>query len=540
VPRLQCTLARGAIEREGPAVLTGAASDGDGTVRFRIPSSLDGEVEAHLRVLEPPGQTVGGGAVVGVADGDVVVELSAPAPPRLPSFWWAVSPCLWWERRQRLREVARRLGADVPDRWRPAWLPPVRIGPPVPFSEGQAAHLTTVAAAMALASFGGSLFTQDLDYIGDAFHASDRRLGIALAVARVGVVVAVIAGIAADRVGRRRIFLACTVGVCVVSGLSALAPSLALFTVPQVLSRGLFNACLSLSTILVIEAAPERARAWAGGMLGLAASSGFALGVLLLPISDLGRQAWRIHYVLVFAGLALIPGIARQLRESPRFERTIATAPPPAARTASVRRVVARRYGRRFALLAVLTYALQVFTAPASQFGNRYLRNERGFSGFDITVFRTVTAGLTGLIGVLIGSRLAETKGRRTMALIASVIAIVTTMVFYTTGGISLWLANTIGTVAGGMAVPAVASFGTELFPTDARGTATGLLTVVGVLGSATGLVLAGVLRDPLDSLGRAIAVLGFVPIVAVVLLLRKLPEASGHALDEVSPPQEE
>ena len=60
------------------------------------------------------------------------------------------------------------------------------------------------------------------------------------------------------------------------------------------------------------------------------------------------------------------------------------------------------------------------------------------------------------------------------------------------------------------------------------------------MLGSATGLVLAGVLRDPLDSLGRSIAVLGVVPIIAVVLLLHRLPEASGHTLDEVSPTQEE
>jgi MFS family permease len=531
VPRLQCTLARGALDPDGALLgtaLAGATPDGDGGLRFAIPSSLDGEVEAGLRILD------------GTDEQQVRVELRTPAPPRLPYFWWAVSPCLWWERRRNLREVARRLGAEVPERWRPRWLPTLRIGPPVPFTEREAAHLTTVAAAMALASFGGSLFTQDLDYIGDAFGASDRRLGIALAVARVGVVVAVVAGIAADRVGRRRIFLACTVGVCIVSGLSALAPTLALFTVPQVVSRGLFNACLSLSTILVIEAAPERARAWAGGMLGLAASSGFALGVLLLPISDLGRQAWRIHYAMVFAGLVLVPGIARQLRESPRFERVLDPAHPPTSRTATVRRVMAHRYGRRFVLLAVLTYALQVFTAPASQFGNRYLRNERGFSGFDITVFRTVTAGLTGLLGVLIGSRLAETKGRRTMALICSVLAIATTMVFYTTGGISLWVANTVGTVAGGMAVPAVASFGTELFPTDARGTATGMLTVVGVLGSATGLILAGVLRDPLGSLGRSIAVLGVLPIIAIVALLHRLPEASGHTLDEVSPTREE
>jgi MFS family permease len=419
----------------------------------------------------------------------------------------------------------------------------MHIGPPTPFSYAEASHLATVSTAAALSAFGGSLLTQDLDFIGDSFGASDRTLGIALAVVRVGVVVAVLAGILADRAGRRRVFLACTVGAGVLSGVSALAPNLIVFMAIQVVGRGLYTACLSLSTILVIEGAPERARAWSAGILSLAAGTGYAVGLVLLPIGDLGGEAWRVHYVLAAGALVLVPGIARRLRETPRFVRVSVheqEVHPNRPATATVRRVVDRRYGRRFVLLAVLVYALQVFTAPAAQFANRYLRNERDFSGFDITVFRGVTAGVTGLLGVLIGSRIAETRGRRPVAVVCTVLTIATTMWFYLAGGVSLWVANTVGTVVGGMAVPAMASFGAEMFPTDARGTASGLLLVVGVLGSATGLILAGALRDPLDSLGQSIALLGFLPLVAVVVLLPRLPEGSGRRLDDLSPVEDD
>jgi MFS family permease len=126
------------------------------------------------------------------------------------------------------------------------------------------------------------------------------------------------------------------------------------------------------------------------------------------------------------------------------------------------------------------------------------------------------------------------------VAIVCSVLTIVTTMWFYLAGGVSLWVANTIGTIVGGMAIPALASFGSEMFPTNARGTATGLLLVVGVLGSATGLILAGALRDPLDSLGQSIALLGFLPLVAVVVLLPRLPEAAGQRLDDLSPVEDD
>jgi hypothetical protein len=144
----------------------GADGRGDGStvVHFTIPSSIDGTAAATMTVR-------GGGHV----------ELSVERAPRLPYFWWVTTPCLGWERRRGLERASRIIRGETvapPRRGR------VKAGPPVPFTEGQAVHLVTVSALLAIATFGGSLFTQNLDYIGDSFGSSDRALGIALAVAR--------------------------------------------------------------------------------------------------------------------------------------------------------------------------------------------------------------------------------------------------------------------------------------------------------------------------------------------------------------------
>jgi hypothetical protein len=82
----------------------------------------------------------------------------------------------------------------------------------------------------------------------------------------------------------------------------------------------------------------------------------------------------------------------------------------------------------------------------------------------------------------------------------------------------------------------AVGTMDAEMFPTEVRGTSNALLLVAYVLGSVVGLVLAGQLSDSIGGLGNAIALCGIAPIIAAVFLLPRLPESSGHELDDVSP----
>jgi MFS family permease len=109
---------------------------------------------------------------------------------------------------------------------------------------------------------------------------------------------------------------------------------------------------------------------------------------------------------------------------------------------------------------------------------------------------------------------------------------------FFLTGGSLLWLMLLITTVAGAVAGPSLAAFNTELFPTEVRGRAGGILLIIAVLGSALGLLLGGYLAEPLGGIGKAVALTAVGPLVAALLLIRLLPEARGRALDEISPPE--
>jgi MFS family permease len=98
-----------------------------------------------------------------------------------------------------------------------------------------------------------------------------------------------------------------------------------------------------------------------------------------------------------------------------------------------------------------------------------------------------------------------------------------------------LWIANTasaIASAAGGVALGTVQA---EMFPTEVRGTSNALLLVAGVVGSAIGLIGAGVLSDPIG-LGHALALCGIGALLAAAFLLPRLPESARRSLDDVSP----
>ncbi|HMC79984.1 MAG TPA: MFS transporter, partial [Acidimicrobiia bacterium] len=332
--------------------------------------------------------------------GAQVLLETEPTPP-VPYFSWFVGPILrsagrrarsWTERALRAAEAGQ-----------PAPPPPKRpsLAPPTAFSAPQAVLLATVCAVTAAATYGSSLLSQDVDYVGRSFGASDRALGTALAISRVGVLIALVASAMADRKGRRTLMLVSFAGVCLANGVAAAAPNLALFTAGQTLMRGFANTALIVAGIAAIEEAPDGARAYSLALLALAGGFGYGFGVALLPVADLAGQAWRISFALSAATALLLPSFARHLAETQRYAGLAARD----AKRGRVGEVFDPSYGGRFGVLVVATFLFSVFTAPASQFTNRYLADSRGFSGFDITVFRGITQGFPGLAGVAIGGR---------------------------------------------------------------------------------------------------------------------------------------
>ena len=93
-----------------------------------------------------------------------------------------------------------------------------------------------------------------------AFDQTDQALGVALAIARAGVLVSLVAIALADRWGRRRLILVGLVGACAANLLTSLAPTFEVFTGAQLLNRALVNTVLIVAGIAAVEDAPEGAR----------------------------------------------------------------------------------------------------------------------------------------------------------------------------------------------------------------------------------------------------------------------------------------
>jgi AAHS family 4-hydroxybenzoate transporter-like MFS transporter len=461
------------------------------------------------------------------------VRLETSSTVRVPFFTWFLRLQAWLGARRALPHAAARLTAAATGADPPSPLRSLPVVPPVPFTAEQAGRLAALAAVALVANFSGALLSQNGDAVTSAFDRSDEALGVALAVARAGVLVSLVAIALADRWGRRKLILLGLLGACAANLLTALSPTYEVFTGAQLLNRALVNTVLIVAGIAAVEDAPEGARAFATGMYALALGAGFGLAVVLLPLADLGDYGWRISFALSAGLVLLIPLIAPHLKETKRYVRV-------ADRTEArgrVRELFDRAYGARFLLLGLAAFLTNVFSAPSSQLTNRYLTHEHDYTNADVALFRVVTAGLPGLIGVLLASRLAESRGRRPVTIVGLLVATVFQAAFFLAGSdVLLWLAPVVAIVAAACAGLALGTLDAELFPTEVRGTSSGFLLVSGVAGSAVGLVLATQLKDVAGGLGPAIALCGIAALVAALFVVPRLPETADRALDEVSP----
>ncbi|MGH9276575.1 MAG: MFS transporter [Acidimicrobiales bacterium] len=394
--------------------------------------------------------------------------------------------------------------------------------PPAPLDARGARAVGTLAAVAVMLGYLNTLFTQTIAFAGEQFGADDGAQGVAGAVVRLGGLLALAVVATADRRGRRRVILAAATAGCALAVTGALAPSLPWLAASQTLARGFATALLLLVGIVSAEEVPARCRAYAVSALAMAAGLGAGLALCALPLADLGAGGWRLLYVLPAAGLPLVVSVRHRLPESRRF-------------LAPHRDVHFGGHGRRLWLLAISGLLTNLFVAPQSQFGNRFLRAERGYSAGRIALLSLV-AGAPGAIGIVAGGRIADLRGRRKVAAVALVGGTLCTVAFFFARGWLLWVLPTVGTMVSAASIPALGVYGPELFPTSLRGRANGVISICALAGSATGLVLAGALGDSFGELGPAMAILATGPIIVAAMVLTLYPETAGRELEELNP----
>ncbi|MGH9188454.1 MAG: MFS transporter [Acidimicrobiales bacterium] len=438
-----------------------------------------------------------------VTDGQVMVTERIEFRPAVSYFGWLfVAP---------LRHTIRRGGAGTP--W---WAPPARL------DDRAASVLGSLALLSVIFGYLNTLFTQTITFAGEEFGAGNSAQGVAGSVVRVGGILALLVMTTADRRGRRRVVLTAALAGSLLAMTGAFSTSLAQLTVSQMLARGFASALLVVVTIIAAEEVPAGSRAYAVSLLAMAGGLGAGICVIALRLADLGPAGWRLLYLIPALALPALASVRHRLPESRRF-----VAPHASAEISG--------HGGRLLLLAVSGLLANLFVAPQSQFGNRFLRTERGFSGGRIGLF-SVVVGTPAAIGIVVGGHLADVKGRRIVAAVALVAGTLCTLSFFFATGWTVWILALVGNMASAAAIPALGVYGPELFPTSLRGRANGVVTATALAGSAAGLVAAGVLADRFGSIGPAMAILGLGPLLLAGLVLAAYPETAGRELEELNP----
>jgi putative MFS transporter len=410
------------------------------------------------------------------------------------------------------RTALRRTGRSRPPWW----------GSPEVIDPRAAATIGSLCAIALVAGYLGTLLTQTVTFAADEFGSDTAAQSATLAFVRVGVLVTVLLTARADRRGRRRLLLLCASVGCAICGLSALSPNLAVLGLTQLGVRTMVTACTVLLTVIAAEEMPRGARAYGITLLGLSGALGVGVCLIALPLADVGDGGWRLLYLLPLLGLLVLRRAARNLPESRRFE-------------VPHDEVAMAGHQRRLWLLAVSALLLNVFKDPASQLLNEFLRDERGFSAAKISVF-SIATNVPGLLGVVVGGRLADVRGRRRIGAVAVLGGAGLTVVQMLSSGWTMWTWSLLASVIGAASLPALGVYGPELFPTSLRGRANGVIAVMATVGTVTGLLAAGVLSDRWDGLGPALAALSLGPAIVAILILVAYPETAKQELEELNP----
>jgi MFS family permease len=409
----------------------------------------------------------------------------------------------------------------LPKRVQPWWAPPQRL------DRRSAEVLATVCALAVVIGYVGSLLSLTATYAAAEFGASRADQGLTLGVVRANVVLALAILALADRRGRRPLILGCAAGAAALTSLGAVAPSLAWLALTQILAVALTAALLILVGVLTAEEMPAGSRAWALAVLTMSVGFGGGLATVALPLADLGPGGWRALFGGALIFLPLVASTRRHLPESKRWQRL--TRDSRRSHTGGPNHI------RRLIMLCSGGFLFSLFATPSGQFQNEYLRTERAFSAARITEFSLV-CGTIGGLGVLLGGRLADLRGRKLVAVVGVGGGIVTTLAFFFSRGWPLWLWGVADSILGYAVAPALGVYGPELFPTWQRSRSTGLVAAAYAAGGVVGLVTTGALSGHFGTFGPAFALLAVGPVAMVVLIVLAYPETARRSLEELNP----
>jgi MFS family permease len=366
----------------------------------------------------------------------------------------------------------------------------------------------------------------------------EAQLGLLGSLVRLGALPAFACMLVADRFGRRRVLLATIVGYTVFTACTALARGFAELVIFQLLARTLMAAEFLLALVVVVEEFRPDRRGWGIGVLGTLALLGHGLSLLLFGFVEYLPFGWRGLYALGVAPLLVIGLFRRRLPETRRFTRSRQQAPAARAAWWAPIRAVLHRSPRGLGAVLAVTFLWSFSNAPVDFFLPKYMQEGLGWTAATFARL-AVLGGALGMSGQLLAGWASDRVGRRPILLCFLVLEPVAAICLYgefVAFVFPLYVAWVFASVSNDVVGRTVHS---ELFPTSHRATASGLLAVMGTLGSVLGLASEGMLYAALGSHWMSARLLAAAGLAMPLLVLLTYPETSGRTLEEIADERE-
>jgi len=368
--------------------------------------------------------------------------------------------------------------------------------------------------------------------IADQAGLSGSELGIGLAIVRLASLASLPMAGLADRYGRRAVLLvSCGLGLALTVAAAA-SPGYWWFVAIFARGRPLLSTTASIAQVDAAEqtGSDDRAKAVALIAAGYGVGSGLTAIIHSLAGTALG---FRGVFLLAVIPLALLPFIGRWINEPDRFVREAAAQDHPLP----VLGAVARSYRRQLLIVSSIAFGIAVVTGPANSFFFVYAQNVLRLSG--VTVAAMVgAAGALGLVGLILGQRLADSIGRRPTGALALAAVAGFGIMAYSGSRVGLFVGYVLGVAAASVFAPAAGTLANELFPTSVRASVAGWQVAAGVLGAVGGLLAFGAIADVGNRFATA-ALVTFVPAIVFAGLFWLVPETKGREPEDMWPAAE-
>ena len=416
---------------------------------------------------------------------------------------------------------------EVPFWYRFTWF----LGRPPDLSKHQWKLLGLLAAVSFFEQYDMYLFSLNLKQIQAELLISESDVGFLGAVVRAGTFLAVFLAIAADRFGRRLILLITVVGYTLFTGATAFSPNAEAFVVFQIFARCFGSAEVLIAAVVIAEEFAPESRGWGIGALGALQACGAGFAAIMFGFVEYAPYGWRSLYAVGLVPLILVAYWRRSLPETQRFQAVEHVHEPVMKNIGHLFSDVPRRTIGLFGVVA----GLAVAASTAAFFAPKYLQDVHGWEPSSVAILN-LAGGALAVIGNPLAGWLSDKFGRRPITILFTGMFSLTALTFYAVGGVFvplLWVGLIFFLMGSDVTTT---SYGTELFPTRYRSTATGFRAIVSAAAGILGLTAVSLMYTVFESNWTSISVLCAISLIAPVMVWLFLPETAGRRLEEISP----